>query len=106
MIYIKESGKTIGIERVVSVKTTNIESALRRIYELLKEAESVTDESEGWEVKGAFSKFHESLGAANNMLTLGILEPAEYRTLSFRQRLVGERLTRLNEKRALGTANT
>lgn len=106
MIYEEKNGNVTLAERGQLVKRTSLELALKRIYELLKEAESVTDESEDWEIKGAYSKFRESLGASDNMVALGLLEPMECRTLSFKQRLVGEKLTRLNEKRALGTANT
>ena len=106
MIYDEKNGNVVLAERGQFLKRTSIELALRRIYELLKEAESVTDESEDWEIKEAYSKFRESLGASNNMVALGLLESSESRTLSFRQRLVGEKLTRLNEKRTLGTANT
>lgn len=105
MIYDEKSGKVITSERGQFLKRTSIQLALRRIYELLKKAESVTDESEDWEIKEAYSKFRESLGASNNMVALGLLEPPECRTLSFKQRIIGEKLTRLNEKRTLDTAN-
>lgn len=89
----------IGIfdEKTLSVKRNNYELALRRVYELLKEADSVTEESEDWEVKGAFSKLREVQGAVNNMVFLGILEPFEHETISCKQNILGEKVTKLNE---------
>jgi len=106
VIYDEKSGKVITAERGSFLKRTSLELALKRIYALLEEAESVTDESEDWEIKIASSRFHEALGASNNMATLGLfLGEHESKLLSFKQRIIGEKLTRLREKRALDTAN-